>query len=114
MNQERLLKIILSVRTTEKTTRIQQQRQYVFKVVSDATKPEIKVAVRQLFEVEIESVGIVNVKAKKRRVGAIIGSRQKWKKAYVVLKEGYSIKSITEASAASAIASPATSENARA
>ena len=110
MNQERLLKVILSVRTTEKTTRIQQQRQYVFKVINDATKTEIKTAAKQLFSVEVESVGIVNVKAKKRRVAAIIGSRQKWKKAYVVLKEGYSIKVITEASAASAIAPPASGQ----
>lgn len=99
MNQEKLLKVILGVRTTEKSTRIQSAGQYVFKVISDATKTEIKAAVKLLFSVEVESVGIVNVKAKRRRVGAITGSRKKWKKAYVVLKEGYSIKSITEATA---------------
>lgn len=96
MNQERLLKIILGVITTEKTTRIRERGQYVFKVVLDATKTEIKEAVRDLFKVEVESVGVVNVKAKTRRVGAITGSRKKWKKAYVVLKEGYSIQSIAE------------------
>ena len=104
MNQEKLLKIILGVRTTEKSMRIQSGGQYVFKVTTDATKTEIKAAVKQLFSVEVESVGIVNVKAKTRRVGAIIGSRKKWKKAYVVLKEGHSIKSITETIAATPVA----------
>lgn len=107
MNQEKLLKLILGVRTTEKSTRIQSRGQYVFKVTTDATKTEIKAAVKQLFSVEVESVGIVNVKAKTRRVGAITGSRKKWKKAYVVLKEGYSIKSITEATAVTETAAAA-------
>ena len=107
MNQERLLKIVLGVRTTEKTSRLQARGQYVFKVIVDATKTEIKAAIKQLFDVEVVSVGIVNVKAKARRVGAITGSRKKWKKAYVVLKEGYSIKSITEATASTPAADAA-------
>ena len=103
MNQEKLLKIILGVRTTEKSMRIQSRGQYVFKVTTNATKTEIKAAVKQLFSVEVESVGIVNVKAKTRRVGAITGSRKKWKKAYVVLKDGYSIQAIAEAAATTPI-----------
>lgn len=102
IHQERLLKIILGVHTTEKSTRIRSRGQYVFKVAVDATKAEIKAAVKQLFSVEVDSVGVVNVKAKARRVGAIMGSRKKWKKAYVVLKEGYSIQAITEAAATTA------------
>lgn len=107
MNQERLLKIILAVRSTEKSTRIQAGGQYVFKVATDATKTEIKLAIKQLFNVEVESVGIVNVKAKKRRVGAITGRRKKWKKAYVVLKPGQKIQSITDMTPTSASSTPA-------
>ena len=102
MNQERLLKIILGVRSTEKSTRIQAKGQYVFKVAIDSTKTEIKLAVKQLFNAEVESVGIVNVKAKTRRVGAIKGSRKRWKKAYVALKQGYHIQSIADMTPTSA------------
>lgn len=97
IRQERLLKIIQGVRTTEKTARLQNSHQYVFRVVLDATKIEIKAAVEQLFSVEVDSIGIVNLKAKMRRVGAIVGSRKKWKKAYVVLKKGHHIQVIAEA-----------------
>ncbi len=107
MNQEKLSRILLSVRTTEKSTNIQAGGQYVFKVTNDATKTEIKAVVEQYFSVEVKSVCTLNVKAKSRRVGAITGSRKKWKKAYVILKEGQSIRSITEATATTETAAAA-------
>lgn len=92
MNQERLLKVILAPHISEKSSvAADLNNQYVFKVVSDATKPEIKKAVETLFEVEVGAVSISNVKGKRKRFGQREGRRNGWKKAYVTLKAGQSI-----------------------
>jgi large subunit ribosomal protein L23 len=88
MNKERLMKIILAPCVSEKSNRIQVDRQYVFRVRKDATKPEIAQAVKQRFNVEVDAVCVLNVKEKVKRFGNIQGRRQGWKKAYVTLKEG--------------------------
>ena len=77
---------------TSKSTRIQGEgNQYVFNVVRDATKPEIKAAVEQLFKVEVDEVKTVTMKGKTKRAGRNMGKRKDWKKAYVKLKEGHDI-----------------------
>lgn len=92
MNQERLLKIILSHHMSEKAViAIEKHKTYVFEVLADATKPEVKIAVEQLFNVNVESVRIVNVKTKPRRFGRIEGRSKAWKKAYVTLQAGQTI-----------------------
>jgi large subunit ribosomal protein L23 len=73
---------------TEKTTRLKEsQRSICFEVQRNATKPEIKRAVEQLFEVKVDSVKVVNVRGKVKRQGRFSGKRPDWKKAYVVLKK---------------------------
>jgi large subunit ribosomal protein L23 len=92
MSQERLLQVIRSPRVSEKTVRVQESaRQYVFRVLPDATKPEIKAAVERFFKVEVEAVTTSNVKAKAVRFRNNQGSRNAWKKAYVKLKDGFEI-----------------------
>jgi large subunit ribosomal protein L23 len=89
MNKDRLYKILLAPRVTEKTARIgDESNQYVFKVASDANKPEIKAAVESLFEVNVESVRVVNVKGKSKMFKMRPGKRSDWKKAYVRVQEG--------------------------
>lgn len=90
-NEHRIMKILLNPRISEKTTRLQQNNQYVFRVHNAATKKEIMQAVKELFTVEVEKVGVCNVKGKKRRFGRIEGRRKDWKKAYVTLKSGQKI-----------------------
>ncbi len=70
-----------------------QQRlmQVIFRVCSDATKPEIKAAVELLFKVEVEGVQVANVKGKVKRFKGATGRRKGWKKAYVSLKAGQEI-----------------------
>ena len=88
MNNDRLYKILLAPRVTEKTTMIgDQSNQYVFKVASDANKSEIKDAVETLFEVNVESVRTVNVKGKSKMFKQRKGRRANWKKAYVRVQE---------------------------
>ena len=92
MNQERLLKVLLGAHVTEKSTlAADAARQFVFKVARDATKPEVKRAVEQLFEVEVERVQVVNTKGKTKRFGRTLGRRTDSKKAYVRLKPGHDI-----------------------
>ena len=89
MSNERLYKVLLAPRMTEKSTRIaESSNQYVFKVTSDSNKTEIKDAVEKLFEVNVESVRIVNVKGKAKMFKQRTGKRSDWKKAYVRVQEG--------------------------
>ena len=89
MSNERLYKVLLAPRMTEKSTRIgETSNQYVFKVTTDSNKKEIKDAVEKLFEVNVESVRIVNVKGKSKSFKLRTGRRNDWKKAYVRVQEG--------------------------
>jgi len=95
MNQERLMKVLLAPHVSEKSTNVAEiANQVVFKVVSDATKDEIKHAVEKMFEVTVEGVQVVNVKGKNKRNRFGSGKRKDWKKAYVSLKPGDDINFI--------------------
>ena len=88
----RLLQIILAPQISEKSTYVaDKHEQVVFRVASDATKPEVKAAVELLFKVEVNSVQIANVKGKQKRFGRFMGRRSDWKKAFVCLKPGQEI-----------------------
>lgn len=92
MNQERLLKVLLAPHLSEKSSVIADaNNQYVFRVVTDASKPEIKAAVEHLFNVSVDAVRVSTVKGKVKRFGQRMGQRSDWKKAYVTLKEGQEI-----------------------
>ena len=63
----------------------------VFEVARSANKIEIKQAVEKAFEVKVKSVNTILLRGKVKRVGANIGQRSNWKKAYVTLEEGHNI-----------------------
>jgi large subunit ribosomal protein L23 len=89
MKEERLLQVILAPVISEKATMLADKReQVIFRVSTDATKPEIKAAVEMLFKVEVEAVQVANVKGKVKRFGRFTGRRSDWKKAFVCLKPG--------------------------
>jgi len=92
MNQERLMKVLLSPVVSEKSSRLADaSRQYVFKVLPGASKPEIRKAVELMFEVKVTGVQVSNVRGKAKRFGQSMGKRADWKKAYVTLAEGHDI-----------------------
>lgn len=92
MNQQRLMKILLRPHISEKSSMAADaNNQFVFRVLADASKPEIKGAVEKMFEVEVDSVRVINVKGKTKRFGSTPGKRINWKKAYVSLKPGFDI-----------------------
>lgn len=77
---------------TEKSLLLQQnENKYTFDVDLTANKTEVKVAVEKLFDVKVESVNIMNVKPKTKRMGRYVGKTKRRRKAIVKLKEGYSI-----------------------
>jgi large subunit ribosomal protein L23 len=91
-NQERLMQVLLAPIISEKSTFIGEKRnQYVFRVASSATKPEIKAAVELMFKTQVKSVSVMTVHGKEKRSGRFIGRRNNWKKAYVALAAGQEI-----------------------
>ena len=97
-NNERLMTVLLAPVVSEKGTFIaDRHEQVIFRVVQDATKPEIKAAVELMFKVQVASVQVANVKGKEKRFGRFVGRRRNWKKAYVCLKEGQEINFAVEA-----------------
>ena len=97
-DEGRLATLLVAPIISEKATRIaEKQNQVLFKVLRNATKPEIKAAVELMFKVEVESVQTVNQKGKTKRFGRSIGRRDHVKKAYVSLKAGQELNFSGEA-----------------
>lgn len=97
-NEGRLTQVLVAPIVSEKATMVaEKQNQVLFKVLRDATKPEIKAAVELMFKVEVESVQTVTQKGKVKRFGRSIGRRDHVKKAYVSLKAGQELNFSGEA-----------------
>jgi large subunit ribosomal protein L23 len=78
---------------TEKSSSAYQARgEYTFEVHPDATKPQIRSAIEQLFGVKVTGVWTSNVRGKEKRMGKTVGRRPNWKKAIVTLREGDTIE----------------------
>ncbi len=98
--QVRLMQVLLAPVISEKSTFVaDKHNQVAFRVVSDATKPEIKAAVELMFKVQVESVTVSNVHGKAKQFGQLPGRRNHWKKAYVSLKPGQEINFADQAEA---------------
>jgi large subunit ribosomal protein L23 len=86
------MQIILAPIVTEKATFVaEKNNQVAFRVIADATKPEIKAAVELMFKVQVEDVTVLNRKGKAKRFGRFVGRRRNERKAYVSLKDGQEI-----------------------
>jgi large subunit ribosomal protein L23 len=91
LSAERMYQVIVSPVVTEKATRLNEFSQVTFRVALDATKPEIRAAVQQLFGVTVEAVNTVVMKGKTKRFRGREGRRSDWKKAVVRLQAGQTI-----------------------
>jgi len=80
--------VILAPVITEKSTAVSESNQVVFKVRRDATKPQIKAAVEELFKVKVLAVNTLTRKGKTKIFRGIKGKQQDVKKAIVRLAEG--------------------------
>lgn len=83
--------VIKSPLITEKGSLVAENNQVIFKVASNATKPQIKAAVEKLFDVKVKSVNTLVQKGKTKRFKGMLGQRSDVKKAVVTLAEGHSI-----------------------
>lgn len=93
-NTREIIDLVIRPILTEKATMLMEQNQYTFDVASKASKPEIKAAIEQIFDVKVQSVNTHKPPRKKRRVGKFIGYRSQYKRAIVTLAEGSSLQSI--------------------
>ncbi len=97
-DEGRLAQVLVAPIVSEKATNVaEKHNQVLFRVLRDATKPEIKAAVELLFKVEVKAVQIANQKGKTKRFGGRLGRRDHAKKAYVALKPGQELNLSGEA-----------------
>ena len=96
--ESRLAQILIAPIISEKATMAaEKHNQVLFKVMRDATKPEIKAAVELMFKVTVDSVQTVQHKGKTKRFAKGVGRRDHVKKAYVCLAEGQELNFSGEA-----------------
>lgn len=91
MIQEAMYQTILGPVITEKSTLGSEHGQITFRVAIDATKPQVKQAIEELFKVKVKAVNTIRVKGKKKRFRGVLGRRPDWKKAVITLEDGHSI-----------------------
>ena len=91
MNKLAMYDVIPAPMVTEKSTRMSEHNQVVFRVRKEATKPEIKAAVEGLFGVKVTAVNTLVQKGKMKRFKGRVGFRSDFKKAIVTLVEGQNI-----------------------
>ena len=97
-DEGRLMQVLVAPIVSEKATLIADKSNAVtFKVLQDASKPEIKAAVELMFKVEVKGVSVVNTKGKTKRFGKTVGRRDNVRKAYVTLQPGQELNLSGEA-----------------
>lgn len=91
ISKERMYDIVRSPIITEKATMGSEHNQVTFRVPLDASKPEIKAAVEELFKVKVKAVNTLRQLGKEKRFRGRIGKRGDIKKAMITLAEGQTI-----------------------
>lgn len=84
--------VIQGPHISEKASLLSEKNQYVFRVLKQANKQEIKKSVEGMYGVKITSVRVTNSHPKKRRLGQIEGWKKGYKKAIVTVQEGQKIE----------------------
>ena len=98
IDEGRWMQVLVSPIISEKATRVAEENNTVmFKVLRDASKPEIKAAVEMLFSVEVTGVSVANQKGKVKRTGRSVGRRDNVRKAFVTIKAGQELNFSGEA-----------------
>ncbi|MEZ5701224.1 MAG: 50S ribosomal protein L23 [Burkholderiaceae bacterium] len=93
-----MMQVLVAPIVSEKATQVAENTNAVlFKVLRDASKPEIKAAVELMFKVEVQGVSVLNQKGKAKRFGKTMGRRDHVRKAYVTLKPGQELNFSGEA-----------------
>ena len=73
---------------TEKSTKISENNQFVFKVSINSSKGDIKKAIEKVFKVKVKAINTIKVKGKKKAFKGTKGKRSDFKKAVITLVKG--------------------------
>lgn len=84
--------ILIAPVVSEKSYALIEDRRYSFRVHPSAHKTQIRQAVEELFDVHVQDVNIIQVRAKPKRRGLQRGTKPGWKKAIVLIGEGETIE----------------------
>jgi len=85
-------RILREPHVTEKSANLTSFNKYVFKVIGNPSKPEVKKAIEETHGVHVEKVAKISLPGKKRRRGRHVGWKSGYKKAIVTLRKGESIE----------------------
>lgn len=91
VEERNLVDLIRRPLITEKSNLVMENNQYVFEVALKATKPQIREAIEQLFDVKVLKVNTSIMPRKQKRVGRFVGYKPQYKRAFVTLAEGDTI-----------------------
>ena len=91
LSMERVYDVIMAPVITEKTNVGSERNQITFRVPLNASKPEIKFAVEELFRVRVKAINTLIRKGKSKRFRGRYGKQNDVKRAVVTLRDGYSI-----------------------
>ena len=80
--------IILEPVISEQSMDVAADKKYTFKVATDANKTQVKLAVEEIFGVDVAKVNIMNYDGKVKRMGRNVGRTAAYKKAVVTLTNG--------------------------
>ena len=78
---------ILEPVISEQSMDASAQKKYTFRVAPEANKTQVKLAVEEIFGVEVARVNIMNYDGKVKRMGRYVGKTSSYKKAIVTLTE---------------------------
>ena len=97
-DEGRLMQVLVAPIVSEKATMVAEKSNAVtFKVLQNATQPDVTAAVELMFKVEVKGVSVVNTKGKTKRFGKTVGRRDNVRKAYVTLQPGQELNLSGEA-----------------
>ncbi len=85
-------KVLVEPHVTEKATFLAEKNEYAFIVSKSANKIEVRRAIEDIYEVDVEGVRIINIPGKKRRIGKVQGFKSGYKKAIIKIKKGQEIE----------------------
>ncbi len=83
--------VLVKPHISEKTTDLAGENFYVFKVQNDSNKIEVRREIEKKYKVDVESVRMIRIPSKKKRVGRIEGRKKSYKKAIVKVKKDQNI-----------------------
>lgn len=88
MSKRDLYEILRYPINTEKSTMLAERNVYIFKILKDATKCQVKKAVEVIFNVKVREVRTLIIKGKTKVFRGRKGRRADDKRAFVTLESG--------------------------